>query len=124
MVRCGASPETVDKFLQCAGEVEPDQCLIATLYQETLHQVLASAANKNDTNKSTSPSDEVGPADEPDHPVPVEKQEMGQEVDSSSVKRIFAAISDHETGGYVFVREIWVHVNTWCKLSLCSEDPW
>ena len=92
LVRCGASPKCVRNILQCMSEVHPEQSVnTVTLYQETLHQLLTSAAQSC----STSNQGNDGSTDETDGN-PASKSSHGE---SESVKKILTAIADHETGG-------------------------
>ena len=83
LIKCGASPECVENVLKCARKVNPDQPATPVLYKEALQQVLKAGIHSyQDSGPSGSPTE-------------------GQ--DSDSVRMIFSAVSQHETGGCVLL---------------------
>ena len=81
--KCGASPECVENVLKCTRKVNPDQLTTPVLYKEALQQVLKAAIHSYQ---------DIGPGGSPTE---------GQ--DSDSVRMIFSAVSQHETGGCVLL---------------------
>ena len=90
LIKCGASPECVENILKHARKVNPDQPATPVQYKEALQQVLKAAIHSYQD--SGPDGRDSGPGGSPTE---------GQ--DSDSVRMIFSAVSQHETGGCVLL---------------------